>query len=247
MSAARVSSKNGKSAAAEWRRRLRAWHELARDPGLTALLIIEVLLIFLITPLTAMGVLPELALPATFAVLVIAILVVTWHSYVATFAVITAVIVSLIGTILWREHPTPLTEWLSGGGRLIAIIALSFVIARVVFGDGRVSIHRIQGAVLLYLNLALIFFVLYRLLEVLVPNSFSNLPEGGTEFGSGATLLYFSFSTLTTLGYGDIVPVHALARSLANLEGVIGQLYPATLLARLVSLELEHRRQSKSH
>jgi len=42
------------------------------------------------------------------------------------------------------------------------------------------------------------------------------------------------------------VPIHPLARSLANLEGVIGQLYPATLLARLVSLEIEHRRQNKN-
>ena len=50
--------------------------------------------------------------------------------------------------------------------------------------------------------------------------------------------MYFSFVTLTTTGYGDIVPVHAGARSLANLEAFIGQLYPAVLLARLVSLEL---------
>jgi hypothetical protein len=71
------------------------------------------------------------------------------------------------------------------------------------------------------------------------------LPPTGAEHGSGAALLYFSFSTLTTAGFGDITPVHPLARNLANLESVIGQLYPATLLARLVSLELEHRRQSK--
>ncbi|HTC04866.1 MAG TPA: potassium channel family protein, partial [Xanthobacteraceae bacterium] len=64
--------------------------------------------------------------------------------------------------------------------------------------------------------------------------------------GSGAALLYFSFSTLTTVGYGDITPVYPLARNLANLEAVIGQLFPATLLARLISLEIEHRRQSKS-
>ena len=80
-----------------------------------------------------------------------------------------------------------------------------------------------------------------------MPNSFSNLPPIGAEHGSGAALLYFSFSTLTTLGYGDIVPLHPLARNLANLEAVIGQLYPATLLARLVSLEIEHRRQARSN
>jgi hypothetical protein len=51
-------------------------------------------------------------------------------------------------------------------------------------------------------------------------------------------LIYFSFVTLTTIGYGDIVPLHPYARGLANLEAVIGQLYPATLLARLVTLEI---------
>jgi hypothetical protein len=105
-------------------------------------------------------------------------------------------------------------------------------------------VHRVQGAIVLYLNFALFFFTIYRFIEVLVPNAFTGLPPNGDS--SGAALLYFSFTTLTTLGYGDIEPVHQMARTLANLEAVIGQLYPATLLARLVSLELEHRRQSKN-
>jgi hypothetical protein len=48
-----------------------------------------------------------------------------------------------------------------------------------------------------------------------------------------------SFGTLTTAGSGDIVPLHPIARSLCNLEAMIGQLYPATFLARLVTLEIE--------
>jgi hypothetical protein len=56
-----------------------------------------------------------------------------------------------------------------------------------------------------------------------------------------AAIFYLSFVTLTTTGYGDIVPVHPLARSLCNIEAIVGQLYPATLLARLVTLELQGR------
>jgi voltage-gated potassium channel Kch len=56
-------------------------------------------------------------------------------------------------------------------------------------------------------------------------------------------LTYFSLSTLTTTGYGDVVPVLPLARSLANLEAVMGQLFPATLLARIVALHLEHSKE----
>ncbi len=57
-------------------------------------------------------------------------------------------------------------------------------------------------------------------------------------------LLYFILMTLTTTGYGDIVPLDPVARSLATLEAVIGQLFPATLLARLVTLEMQGRRPS---
>jgi voltage-gated potassium channel Kch len=57
-----------------------------------------------------------------------------------------------------------------------------------------------------------------------------------------ATMLYFSLTTLTTTGYGDIVPVDPFARSLANLEAVIGPFYLAITVARLVTLELEGRR-----
>lgn len=56
-----------------------------------------------------------------------------------------------------------------------------------------------------------------------------------------SNLIYFSFATLSTTGYGEIFPVHPIARSLCNLESIFGQLYPATLLARLVTLEIAGR------
>jgi hypothetical protein len=234
-----------RAAARAWRARVKYWHNLIREPGLTALVIVEALLIFLVIPLSGMGILPDFVLPAMFIVLVLAILTVTWHSPVAAIAVIVAGLLSPIGTFFWREDPTPLTEWLSAGGRFLAIAVVSLVIARIVFGSGRVTFHRVQGAVVLYLNFGLMFFIIYRLLDDLLPNAFSGLPPLGKDFGSGAALLYFSFTTLTTLGFGDILPLHPLVRNIVNLEAIIGQLYPATLLARLVSLEIEHRRQSR--
>jgi hypothetical protein len=54
-------------------------------------------------------------------------------------------------------------------------------------------------------------------------------------------LTYFSFVTLTTVGYGDITPTHDITRMFAIMEALCGQLYPATLLARLVSLEVMNR------
>ena len=128
---------------------------------------------------------------------------------------------------------------------MLAIGTLSVVIAKAVFGPGRVTRHRVEGALVLYMNFALFFFILYQLIDVLVANSFSGLPKSGSEHGSGAALLYFSFGTLTTATFGDIQPLYPIARNLTNLEAVIGQLFPATLLARLVTLELAHRAQAK--
>ena len=59
--------------------------------------------------------------------------------------------------------------------------------------------------------------------------------------GEPARLLYFSFATLTTLSYGDAYPVHRVARSLAIAEALIGQLYPAILIATLVGMALQAR------
>jgi voltage-gated potassium channel Kch len=220
--------------------------ERSREPGLSVLMFIEGTLIFAIIPLASVGMMPGFVLAAMFILFVLATLMVTSRSHWAAGVVLVAVLLSPIGAFVHAEHPTVFTESLSLAARLLALSALSVVIARAVFGLGRVTWHRVQGAIVLYMNFALFFFTLYRFLNTLVPDAFHGLPPSGAEYGSGAALLYFSFSTLTTVGYGDITPVYPLARNLANLEAVVGQLFPATLLARLVSLEIEHRRQSKS-
>ena len=106
--------------------------------------------------------------------------------------------------------------------------------ARSVFGGGAVNVHKILGAVIVYLSVGLVFASAYRACALLLHPAFSGLPARGGRALS--QLLYFSLSTLTTTGFGDITPVHPFVRSLANLEAIIGQLYPATLLARLVTL-----------
>ena len=222
------------------------WQERTREPGLTALLVIEATLLFVATPLASIGWLPGFVLPAMFILFVLATLVVTSRSHLAAGAVLISVILSPVGTIIHADYPSVLTEWLSAGGRLLAIGALSVVIAKAVFGPGRVTRHRVQGAIVLYMNFALFFFIIFQLIDVLVANAFTGLPKTGSEHGSGAALLYFSFGTLTTATFGDIQPVHPIARNLANLEAMIGQLFPATLLARLVTLEIAHRRPPKS-
>ena len=100
-----------------------------------------------------------------------------------------------------------------------------------------------MGAVLLYLTIAVVFAALFTFIGTLVPTAYSGMAVQDSP-ALASQLIYFSFATLTTTGYGDIHPVHPLARSLCNLEAIFGQLYPATLLARLVTLETAHRSES---
>jgi voltage-gated potassium channel Kch len=87
------------------------------------------------------------------------------------------------------------------------------------------------------------FASVYGPIWELSPGAFANLvtPAGGPE--EVATMLYFSLTTLTTTGYGDIVAVDPFARSLANLESVLGQFFLAITVARHVTLQLQNRRR----
>ena len=133
-------------------------------------------------------------------------------------------------------RPLPYDVHIVSACWLIITLTLSLVVGRAVFGRGRVTYHRIVGAVLLYLLIALAFMMLFSFVGASFDDAFRGLTF---EYNSALAgrLLYFSFVTLTSTGYGDIAPVHPLAQSLCSLEAIIGQLYPAILLARLVSLE----------
>ena len=118
---------------------------------------------------------------------------------------------------------------------LLAVVLLGAIVSKGVFASGRVSLNRIMGAIVLYLLLGIGFAVAYDTIVVYVPHAFAGAFEGTPGFERWA---YFSFVTLTTVGYGDITPVATVARSVATFEAFVGQLYPAVILARLVSLQI---------
>ncbi len=109
----------------------------------------------------------------------------------------------------------------------------------------RVTPAKISGALSVYLLLGYMWGIVFTILEALQPGSF-NLVLGSTAAaGTGGEifrqLLYYSFITLSTLGYGDITPLSEGARSLAAIEALTGQIYLAVLVARLVGLEISQR------
>jgi voltage-gated potassium channel Kch len=219
-----------------------SWQERVREQSLPVLLACLLLLIFVMTPLVGLDVIGPLAASLLWALLgVLSVLMVSGRR-TAMAVIVAATAGGLALTLLAR--PTALSAVLARGTAAAALAVLGWVIGRVVFGPGQVTWHRVQGAVALYLIVGLIFTHLYGVLNVLVPEAFAHVPSGLSAhavFYRGR-LLYFSFMTLTSVGYGDIVPQHPVAYSLVTLEALIGQLFPAILLARLVSLELEGRR-----
>jgi hypothetical protein len=129
---------------------------------------------------------------------------------------------------------------------LLALATLTVVVLVRVFNDtGSVTLSRVQGAVAAYVLFGISWSILYRLLDLCLPAAFSITASAGvSQAEMRESLTYFSFVTLTTLGYGDITAIHPIARMSVVFEALVGQLYPATLLARLVSLEITHRQGS---
>jgi len=106
----------------------------------------------------------------------------------------------------------------------------------------RVDLNRIAGAVCVYILMGLFWAVLYMLLALSANEAFAGV-SGDSFADLWSQLMYFSFVTLTTLGYGDVSPLIPMAQSLAFLEAVVGQLYVAILIAGLVGAHLNSRTQ----
>jgi voltage-gated potassium channel len=141
-----------------------------------------------------------------------------------------------------------------------ALIAANFALSMLFFGflalvilysilaEARITLDTILGGICVYLLLGVLWSVAYSFLEYLEPGSFwvSGAP---LSVGSAADefrleeLIYFSFVTLTTVGYGDILARTNPARALAAAEAVTGSLYVAVFIARLVGLHMVHERR----
>ena len=217
-------------------------HRRLRDPAMTALLVLETAIIFVISRLRAAGIAPPVMVITPLVLLVIIAVVALSRTPRAVLLIFVSMALNLTAAVIHAVSPSPYTIALRAAGELLARGVLGWVVAGAVFAPGRITHYRVQGAVVLYLDVAMMFGALYRVLAELCPGAFLHLTTGPNDPGFFAATTYFSLSALTSATFGDIMPIHPFARSLANLEGIIGQLYPTVLLARVVTLELAHRR-----
>jgi len=205
------------------RKSIHAWQNRVRDPSLTTLLVLELCAIFLTAPLAAEGLPIARAVADILALAVLVVVVMLSHRWGAIILILLGLAAIAASVLLSGERSPVSTTMLRRGGDILAFSALTWVVAHAVYAPGRITFRRLQGAVVVYLSLATIFASAYGLIWELRPGALANVlaPLGGPE--EVGTMLYFSLTTLTTTGYGDVVAVDPFARSLGNLEAVVGQ------------------------
>lgn len=127
------------------------------------------------------------------------------------------------------------------GFTILFLVFTVVLILSYVLRDEEVTANKIYGALSVYLLIGLIWALLFVMIEGMWPGSFLMGQAPGTPLLEKLRqFTYYSFVTLTTLGYGDVTPLAAPARTLAYLEAVVGQIYLAVLIARLVGLHIAH-------
>lgn len=206
------------------------------DHSLAALLFFLVLYGFVIYPLAGRDGRTEPVAAVSFTVvLVLGVLSTTKHK-TARMGMVTLAGLSLASHWLHFFIHAHTVHVVSAAAASVFFVSLAALITARVFRRGGITIYRIYGAIAVYLLLGIMWGEIYVLMYLLNPGSFYFDPL--TQCGEPpiSELIYFSFTALTTVGFGDIVPVHPLARSMATFEALVGQLYPAVLLARLVTL-----------
>ncbi len=208
------------------------------DPTLSVMAVLLALMIFVLTPIQATVGIVFLPLGAIMVIVMgIGLFILAARWIVLIPIALAAVMHFALGFLRAENDPIHPHIYLLASLWLTLSATFAIVVARAVFADGPVTTHRIVGAILLYLLVALIFASLYLFVGAAFPGAFDNLVIADRP-QLGADVIYFSLTTLTSVGYGDVVPIHPIARSLCNLESICGQLFPAILLARLVSLHV---------
>ncbi len=152
----------------------------------------------------------------------------------------TFVIAGVILNVLAVQVSSPFFQY----GSLLSLlafmlVAITFTLKQVAVGTD-ITANRLVGAVCVYLLLGVIWAMAYTLINAISPGSFAGF-SAMDDPGWDSEWLYFSFVTMTTLGYGDILPISATARSVAYMQAIVGQFYIAVLVAGLVGAYVSKR------
>jgi voltage-gated potassium channel len=167
-----------------------------------------------------------------------------WHLILAIVLAFPAIAAQMLPGLLGEQG----TLMVRLGASAVFLAYITILISVFLLKQDRVSADMILGGINVYLLFAIGFMFIHAFVEVLNPGSYlyqgeslSAVLKGHPEIDALAFLLYFSVVTLTTLGYGDMAPAVPAARMLCSLAAVIGQLFVAVFIARLVALHIGHK------
>jgi len=214
------------------------------DLGLTLVSLSLVILVFVIFPLLQAGLTGRFFFDLVMVTLMVSGALVVSQRRITT--VITIALVVIGACVLWvsRLYPSPFLRELSSVFSTVILLLYVRIVLLVMFRQGPVTWSRIQGGICAYLLLGMAWASAFDLVEQLHPGSFHFVSEPTNVDQLTAKLVYFSFATLTTVGFGDVLPIHPFARSLAIAEAIVGQLFPAILIGTLVAMAMQARPKS---
>lgn len=216
----------------------RLWKAEAGLTVFTGLLVLEV---FVVSPLVNLGILDTRLVNSAFSVVLVCGAIALHPGRILRGVVMILVAIAIGIRWVTTYQPVP---WIVGAGFLLVALTLACfaaIVLKRVFATGPVTRHRIHGAVCAYLLFGLMWAAAYAFIESAFPQAFSVASTAESVETLAARFVYFSFVTLTTVGYGDITAVHPLARSFVTAEALTGQLYPAIIIGGLVSSALQTR------
>jgi|SRR5450432_3216118 len=207
-----------------------------KERSFTFLLIVLMVYIFIVIPLLGVGVPSKIAFIILYYLLLSSSIPFLRQNNLGSIALVLILgpFVFFMLEIIYDASWLPL---LNNTFIILYCLLLGFIILWRTFQPGRITGKRVQGAIIVYLLCGLIFGLLYHSIHLVnTSKSFNGLTSDHRK-----EFLYYSFCTLTTDGYGDITPASSLARAISNLEALVGQLYPAVLIARLISMEFYYK------
>ncbi len=219
----------------------------SHDRGLSFFLAFLVLMTIFV-PMVRLSRPGRVAVDLTFALMLVSGAIATIRQRILMYLIIALTILEFTADLIVEFNPS-LIHWDWDTALKVSGMAILVVMTlKQTFRPGPVSVHRVMGGVAAYLLIGVTWAFGYKLLLEEVPDAIHfQSALAGIPTGEPARLIYFSFSTLTTVTYGDAYPVHRVARSLAMAEALIGQLYPAILIATLVGMALQAQSSAGTH
>ena len=206
--------------------------------ALTALSVVLVLTIFVLFPLQESSLTNRIILDTVMSALLITGVLTVRRDQPWTLLAVPIVLAALVARWLGNALHDPVYAIAATALTITALLFMAAIVLIVVFFHGPVTWKRVQGGIAAYLLIGLAFAFAYHLAQQIDPRSMRFDDAPATPASEIAKLVYFSFVTLTTVGYGDITARSPFAHTLSIAEALIGQLFPTILIASLVTMAL---------